>query len=289
MDSIQLECALSKHGSGIYLLAAPKRIEDSELVADSTIGDVIEMMRQLFDLRDRRLRRLISMRPRSPHGSAREHLFYVLDQSIGAARCAWRFVDLCGRLGLQRSRAGIHHQPLHPNHPISEEQMSHTLARPIYAKIPRDEKVLERVQLQRAGPLAGSDQSPLAKSVEEMARRLDGGRRSGRRTQRFDHVAPVQFVWRTGMRRRTMKLVERIQNNPEQRAGAGLPTRAGRQQGQGPQAIRRPTASSNSSSRCITACSKRSMSRAWKASKRTSPRRRSPARSPRFSMKRGAC
>ena len=32
LDSIQLESALSKHASGVYLLAAPKRIEDSELV-----------------------------------------------------------------------------------------------------------------------------------------------------------------------------------------------------------------------------------------------------------------
>ena len=49
LDSIQLESALTKHPSGIYLLAAPKRIEDSELVADRTIGEVLDLMRQLFD------------------------------------------------------------------------------------------------------------------------------------------------------------------------------------------------------------------------------------------------
>ena len=49
LDSIQLESALSKHASGIYLLAAPKRIEDSELVTDVTVGATLELMRQLFD------------------------------------------------------------------------------------------------------------------------------------------------------------------------------------------------------------------------------------------------
>jgi pilus assembly protein CpaE len=49
LDSIQLESALTKHSSGIYLLAAPKRIEDSELVSDKTIGAVLDLMRQLFD------------------------------------------------------------------------------------------------------------------------------------------------------------------------------------------------------------------------------------------------
>ncbi|HKM98943.1 MAG TPA: AAA family ATPase, partial [Candidatus Binataceae bacterium] len=49
LDSIQLESALSKHASGIYLLAAPKRIEDSELVSDETVGAILDLTRQLFD------------------------------------------------------------------------------------------------------------------------------------------------------------------------------------------------------------------------------------------------
>ena len=36
LDSIQLESALTKHSSGLYLLAAPKRIEEAELVSDIT-------------------------------------------------------------------------------------------------------------------------------------------------------------------------------------------------------------------------------------------------------------
>ena len=60
------------------------------------------------------------------------------------------------------------------NHPISEEQLSHTLARPIYAKIPRDEKVLERVQLSAQDLWQVAPNSPLTKAVEEMSRKLDG-------------------------------------------------------------------------------------------------------------------
>ena len=60
------------------------------------------------------------------------------------------------------------------NHPISEDQLSHTLARPIYARIPRDEKVLERVQLSAQDLWQVAPNSPLTKNVEEMARKLDG-------------------------------------------------------------------------------------------------------------------
>ncbi len=173
IDSIQLESALSKHSSGIYLLAAPKRIEDSELVTDSAVGNVIEIMRQLFDYV------IVDCGTHIDAGKVAawersQHLFYVLDQSIGAARCAWRFVDLCGRLGLNNLEPAFIISRFIPNHPISEEQLSHTLARPIYAKIPRDEKILERVQLSAQDLWQVAPNSPLTKAIEEMSRKLDG-------------------------------------------------------------------------------------------------------------------
>src|ERR1019366_7889291 len=47
LDSIHLESALTKHQSGVYLLAAPKRIEEGELVSDITVGTVFDLIRQL--------------------------------------------------------------------------------------------------------------------------------------------------------------------------------------------------------------------------------------------------
>lgn len=173
IDSIQLESALSKHSSGIYLLAAPKRIEDSELVTDGAVGNVIEIMRQLFDYVIVDCGTHIDASKVSAWERS-QHLFYVLDQSIGAARCAWRFVDLCGRLGLNNLEPAFVISRFISNHPISEEQLSHTLARPIYAKIPRDEKVLERVQLSAQDLWQVAPNSPLTKAVEEMSRKLDG-------------------------------------------------------------------------------------------------------------------
>jgi pilus assembly protein CpaE len=174
LDSIQLESALSKHSSGIYLLAAPKRIEDSELVTDVTVGAILDLMRQLFDF---------VIVDCGTHVDANtvaawersNHLFYVLDQSIGAARCAWRFVDLCGRLGLQGIEPNFILSRFIAGHPISEEQLSHTLAKSIHSRIPRDEKILERVQLSAQDLWQVAPNSPLAKGVEELARRIEVG------------------------------------------------------------------------------------------------------------------
>jgi pilus assembly protein CpaE len=172
LDSIQLESALSKHASGIYLLAAPKRIEDSELVTDAKVGAVLDLMKQLFDYV------IVDCGTHVDSNSVAawersQNLFYVLDQSIGAARCAWRFVDLLGRLGLTNIEPNFILSRYLPSHPISEDQLTHTLAQPLFAKIPRDEKVLERVQLSAQDLWQVAPNSALAKSVEELARRLE--------------------------------------------------------------------------------------------------------------------
>ena len=80
-----------------------------------------------------------------------------------------------GRLGLPGVEPNFMLSRFVSSHPISEEQLSHTLAQPIYARIPRDEKVLERVQLSAQDLWQVAPNSPLAKSVEDMARRLEVG------------------------------------------------------------------------------------------------------------------
>jgi pilus assembly protein CpaE len=174
LDSIQLESALTKHPSGIYLLAAPKRIEDSELVSDKNIGPILELMRQLFDYIIVDCGGYIDENAVAVWERS-DQVFYLLDQSIAAARCAWRFLDLFGRLGLSGVEPSFILSRYMPHHPISEEQITHTLGRSIYAKVPRDEKLLERIQLRAQDLWQVGPGSPLARSIEELAKKLAAG------------------------------------------------------------------------------------------------------------------
>jgi pilus assembly protein CpaE len=174
LDSIQLESVLTKHPSGIYLLAAPKRIEDGELVADNTVIAVIDLMRQLFDFVIVDCGGYIDENAVAAWERT-DYLFYLLDQSISGARCAWRFVDLFSRLGLSGVEPTFILSRYVSHHPISEDQIIHTLGRPIYAKIPRDERVLERVQLRAQDLWQVAPTSPLARAVEDLARRINNG------------------------------------------------------------------------------------------------------------------
>jgi pilus assembly protein CpaE len=171
LDSIQLESALSKHSSGIYLLAAPKRIEEGELVSDLTVSAVLDVMREMFDFV------VVDCGGHIDENAVAawercEHLLYVLSQSVVSARCAWRFIDLFQRLGLTTVEPQYVLNRYVSGQAIGEKQLETTLGRPIFATIPRDDKAIERVELSGRDLWHAAAGSALAKSVEQFSRRL---------------------------------------------------------------------------------------------------------------------
>jgi pilus assembly protein CpaE len=168
LDSIQLESALTKHSSGVYLLSAPKRIEEGEVVSDITVGTVLDLMRQLFDYvivdcGDHVDENSVAAWERS------EHLFYLINQSIAAARCAWRFVDLFERLGLTRLEPRFVLNRYNPSHPLTEKAIEATLAKPIFAKIPTDDRTFETIEMKAQDLFEVAAGSPVARAVLELA------------------------------------------------------------------------------------------------------------------------
>jgi pilus assembly protein CpaE len=168
LDSIQLESALTKHSSGVYLLSAPKRIEEGELVSDITVGTVLDLMRQLFDYvivdcGDHVDENAVAAWERS------EHLFYVLNQTIAAARCAWRFIDLFERLGLTTLEPRFILNRYSPSHPLTDKAIESTLAKPIYAKIPADVRTFENIEMKAQDLFEVAANSPVAQAVLELA------------------------------------------------------------------------------------------------------------------------
>jgi pilus assembly protein CpaE len=171
LDSIQLESALTKHSSGVYLLAAPKRIEEGELVSDITVSTVLDLTRQLFDYvvvdcGDHVDENAVAAWERS------EFLFYVLNQSIAAARSAWRFIDLFERLGLTTLEPLFILDRYRPSHPLTEKAIVETLARPIYAKIPTDDSTFETMEMKAQNLFQVAPASSVARAMLDLAARV---------------------------------------------------------------------------------------------------------------------
>ena len=170
LDSIQLEAVLTKHPSGAYLLAAPKRIEEGEMVSDATVGAVIDSMRDMFDFV------VVDCGHHLDENSVAawersNHLLYVLNQSVASVRAAWRFVDLFERLSL----AVEPHYALNrfdPAHAISPKQLESSLGQPMYVTIPRDDKSVSLAELSGKDLWQVAAAAPLAKCYEALACRL---------------------------------------------------------------------------------------------------------------------
>lgn len=171
LDSIKLESALTKHPSGIYLLAAPKRIEDSELVSDLTVGAVLDLMRQLFeyvvvDCGSRVDGNTVAAWERS------DEVLYVVEQSVMAARTAPRFMELFRQLGLRGVEPKLVLNKFESQSPTTVEKVEEIAQIPVYARIPRDQRAFERMQLRSEYLWQVAPASALARAMELLARRL---------------------------------------------------------------------------------------------------------------------
>lgn len=174
LDSIQLEAALTKHSSGLYLLAAPKRIEEGELVSDVTIATIIDFLRNMFDYV------IVDCGNHLDENSVAawersNQLIYVLTQSVISVRSAWRFIDLFERLGLGAVEPQYAINRFTPSHTITDKQLASTLGRPMYLTIPRDDKAIELAELSGKDLWQVAPASPLTKSFEALAHRIADG------------------------------------------------------------------------------------------------------------------
>ena len=170
-DSISVEASLTKHRSGLYVLGAPARIEDSEEVSDVLVGSLIDLMRQLFDYividcGDHVDENSVAAWERS------QEVLYLLEQSIAATHRAVRFLELFGRLGINGVEPRLVLNRYQPGHPIAEAQIVSTLKCPIYARLPRDERVMAKAAATAQMPSQLAPNSPLVRAYAELANRL---------------------------------------------------------------------------------------------------------------------
>jgi len=175
LDSLQLEAALTKHASGIYLLAAPKRLEDAERVTDITIGVVLDLMRQLFDFV------VVDCGKHVDENSVAawercDELLYVVDQSLVSGHGARHFLELFGRLGLRLDQPRFVLNKFDLHNSITQEAIEQSIGAGCFARIPRDDRTLERLQLRVQDLWEAAPNSALARAIEALAQRINAHR-----------------------------------------------------------------------------------------------------------------
>ncbi|HKV55898.1 MAG TPA: hypothetical protein VJN94_14795 [Candidatus Binataceae bacterium] len=173
IDSLRLESVLCSHKSGLYLLAAPKQIEESELVSVNTVTSTLALMRELFDVV------LIDGGHHMTEGSVAaweqsQRLFYVVEQSVTSVRSAQRFLDLFERLQANEADLQFVLNRYDAGNPFTVEKIETALRRPLWEKIPRDDSSFIQLQLEGADLAQVAPRSPAREVIDRIARELGG-------------------------------------------------------------------------------------------------------------------
>jgi pilus assembly protein CpaE len=173
VDSLRLESVLCKHESGLYWLAAPKRIEEAELISAATVEATLKVLRELFDVV------LIDCGTHLSESSIvawerSDHLLYVVDQTVTAIRSAQRFLGLFQRLGITDVQPSFVLNRYLASSPITQERIETALGQAIYAVLPRDDKSCGELQVTGEDLWKIRTAGALREKFEGLARKIYG-------------------------------------------------------------------------------------------------------------------
>ena len=171
IDSIRLESVLTKHEAGPSLLAAPKRIEQTELVSAATVEAATKVLHDLFDVV------LVDCGSHLNESSVvvfeqSDYLLYVLDQTITAVRAAQRFLNLYESLELGQHQPQLIVNRYRPGDVVTLERIEAALHLPIFATVPQDDAAFQQMQAMGRSLWMISSGAGVRRSMESLTRKL---------------------------------------------------------------------------------------------------------------------
>lgn len=184
MDYTYLQTVLSRHSSGVYVLAEPAQVEEVENITPTQIRDIIEMLRTMsgivivdakksFD--DRTLMAL----------DLSDTILLVSVLSVPAVRNTQRTLEVFQRLGFSRDKVKLLVNRFLPSAEIKIQDIEKTLNYPVSFEIPNDFPSA-MASINRGQPVSEvAPNSKLAVSFWELARQVGGvtDRKQGRRSK----------------------------------------------------------------------------------------------------------
>lgn len=171
LDPSSLEAMLTRHPSGVCLLAAPRRIDDCERVSDVTVGSALDHLRRSFDAVVVDCGRHVDANVVAAWERSDE-LLYVLDPSMAATRSAARFRELFDHLGLHGLEPAMLLNRFQTGDALDDAQIDRLAGVGLFAAVPRDDQLLERAELQALDPWQIAPDSKFVCAIEELARSL---------------------------------------------------------------------------------------------------------------------
>lgn len=170
VDDLFLHGTLTRHSSGLFVLAAPPEMEEGDSITDADVEVMFRLLRAQF-------RWTVVDTPRTIHGPAvaaleqSDRTIVLTDLSVPSVRAAKRAFELLGRLGVPAEHLGLVVTEAIAG-PLDVRDVVRALGHAPLVVIPRDAEGASRA-MNSGAPIAGGG---IVGAIDELAAKLTGVR-----------------------------------------------------------------------------------------------------------------
>jgi pilus assembly protein CpaE len=171
VDEIFLHSAMTRYGTGLFVLAAPDKIEDADVVGHNEATLALRLLRTQYAFTIVDTARALT----APTVAAFEQADQVLvlsDLTVPGVRSAQRSVELLERLGVPYGNIHLIVSRLQPG-PVQIDDAVKAIGRAPYLIVPRDDAAASAA-MNSGTPLNGTSGGGLAETITEFAAKIAG-------------------------------------------------------------------------------------------------------------------
>jgi pilus assembly protein CpaE len=193
LDRELLDSSMPRHSSGVWVLSQSEKVVEAERLGAEGVVRVLRFMRHHYDhvvldgLRGFGDVALASL-------DLADRIVLLVTQEVPAVRSAQRRADLLRQLGFDASRIIVAVNRYHAGSNISRQVIEDTLQLPVTATIENDFRSLTRAINRGVLVWEESKRSPITRDVDDLAERVDGGRREEQRESFLSRLFVTKVV-----------------------------------------------------------------------------------------------
>ncbi len=178
IDEIFLHSAMTRHPSGMFVLAAPDKVEDADSVGHDEVTHALRLLRTQYRFCIIDTPRTIAA-PTIAAFEQSDSILLLTDRSVPGIRAAQRTVALLERLDVQISQMRLVFADAHPG-PISVDDAERTIGLRPYLTLPRDDAAAAAA-MNSGSPLNGTRGAGLAMTIADLASKVAGSEQALRK------------------------------------------------------------------------------------------------------------
>jgi pilus assembly protein CpaE len=171
IDEIFLHSAMSRHSSGLFILAAPEKVEEAENVGHAEVTSAFRLLRSQYRFTVADTPRTITPAVVAAFEQS-DHLLLVTDLTVPGVRATRRAMDLLQKLEIPMQTVQLIVTQATPG-AIDLADAARTIGKDPYLVVPNDENAANQA-MNTGAPLNGK-QSALSEAIAELAGKITGG------------------------------------------------------------------------------------------------------------------